>query len=187
MQCNIDKIALRMQMKERRRSLLKDEKESKSRTICAAFAALDSFVDAKTVCVYMDAFNEVQTFYIIDECKKQSKTVVIPVVDGADIYLSPLTETFRKGTFGIREPLQVRKFPKEKVDIFAVPALAFDCRGGRVGFGGGYYDKLLKGTDGTKVGLCYGFQLVDRIETEGHDILMDYVITEGRVICCAKE
>ena len=187
MQCNIDKNTLRMQMKQRRRSLDKEEKESKSRTICAAFAALDSFANATTVCVYMDAFNEVQTSYLIDECKKQFKTVVVPVVDGDGIYLSPISETFRKGAFGIREPLNVKKFPKEKVDMFAVPALAFDRFGGRVGFGKGYYDKLLKETDGIKVGLCYGFQLVDLINCESHDILMDYIITEEQVICCGKE
>ena len=174
-------------MKKRRKSIQKQEKESKSRTICAAFAALDSFVNATTVCVYMDAFNEVETSYIIDECKKQSKTIVVPVVEGDDIYLSPLTETYRKGAFGIREPMPARKFSKDKVDIFAVPALAFDLYGGRVGFGRGYYDKLLKETAGMKVGLCYEFQVVDFINCESHDILMDYIITEGQVICCGKE
>ena len=185
MQCNTDKNSLRAEMKARRRSLGKEEAESKSRTVCAAFAALDAFRKAEVVCVYMDAFNEVQTKYIIEECKKQSKKTVVPVVDGDDIYLSPLTDTLRAGAFGIREPENGVRFPAEDVDIFAVPALAFDRRGGRVGFGKGYYDKLLKNAPGVKVGLCYGFQIADCIKCENHDILMDYVVTEGQVICCA--
>lgn len=187
MQCNTDKASLRKQMKSRRKSLEREEIESKSRTICAAFAALDEYAKAKTVCVYMDAFNEVQTSYIVDECKKHSKTVVIPVVEGANIYLSPLTDELREGAFGIQEPVSNEIFPKEAVDIFVVPGLAFDLKGGRVGFGKGYYDKLLGGTSAVKVGLCYGFQLTDVICRDNHDISMDYIITEGRVIHCAEE
>ena len=174
-------------MKARRKSLDKYEAESKSRAIGAAFASLEGFSDAEVVCVYMDAFNEVQTSYIIDECEKKSKTVVVPVVDGDDIFLSLLTDSLHSGAFGIREPVKAKEFPKEKVDIFAVPALAFDKNGGRVGFGKGYYDKLLKDTSGVKVGLCYEFQLVDYIKCESHDILMDCVITEGQVIHCGKK
>lgn len=187
MQCNTDKILLREQMRSKRRSMNEEEIQSKSRTICAAFTALDSFAAAETVCVYMDAFNEVQTSYIIEECIRQSKKVVVPVVDGDNIYVSLLTDNVRKGAFGIREPEFSRKFPEEKVDIFAVPGFAFDIYGGRVGFGKGYYDKLLKGTSGVKAGLCYDFQLADCIKRESHDILMDYIVTEGRVIHCAKE
>lgn len=176
-----------MQMKARRRSLGTEDIENKSRAICAAFAALEEFTKAKTVCVYMNAFNEVQTSYIVDECKKYSKTVVVPVVDGDNIYLSPLKGELRKGAFGIQEPCSNEKFPKEVVDIFAVPGLAFDSRGGRVGFGRGYYDKLLDGTWAVKVGLSYGFQLTDGICCDNHDILMDYIITEERVINCAEE
>ena len=186
MQCNIDKNSLRMQMKAKRKELNKEEIESKSRAICAAFASLESFSAAKTVCVYMDAFNEVKTSYIIEECKKYTKDIVVPVVSGDDIYLSPFSAELEKGAFGIWEPADKQVFPKEKVDIFAVPALVFDFSGARVGFGKGYYDKLLKNTEGAKVGLCYEFQLKDSICREEHDILMDYIISERRVICCAE-
>lgn len=187
MQCNIDKTSIRGQMKEKRKLLEKIEIESKSRAICTAFAAMRAFRDANTVSVYMSAFGEVETSYIVDRCKQMNKTVVVPVVDGDNIYLCHFTGITEKGTYGIRVPVSKSVFPAEDVDIFAVPALAFDRRGGRVGFGKGYYDKLLKNTHGVKVGLCYDFQMLDNIPAQEHDIFMDYVITESEMLSCRKD
>ena len=184
MQCNTDKNAIRAFMKEKRKSLIKHDIESKSRAICTAFTALEAFNGAKSVAVYMSAFNEVDTGQIIAECIKQKKDIAVPVVEGKDIYLCKYSQDLVSGAFKIREPLEKIKVDEKNIDLFAVPALAFDKKGGRVGFGKGYYDKLLSGTGGIKVGLLYDFQLTEDLPVEEHDILMDYLITEKQLIEC---
>ena len=184
MQCNTDKNAIRALMKEKRKSLIKQDIESKSRAICTAFTALEAFNNAKYVSVYMSAFNEVDTEHIINECIRQKKEIAVPVIEGDDIYLCKYSPNFVSGAFKIREPEEKIKVDAKDIDIFAVPALAYDKNGGRVGFGKGYYDKLLSGTKGVKIGLLYEFQLVEDLPKEKHDILMDFLITEEQVILC---
>lgn len=184
MQCNTDKNAIRAFMKEKRRSLTEYEKESKSRAICTAFTALKAFKDAKNVCVYMSAFKEPDTSLIIEESLRLGKNVSVPVIDGDKIYLCKYSTETISGAYGIREPEERVRVDVGNVDIFAVPALAFDRKGGRVGFGKGYYDSLLENAKGVKVGILYGFQLIENVPVEKHDVLMDYLITEKQVISC---
>lgn len=91
-----------------------------------------------------------------------------------------------EGPFGLREPdpgTCERVYP-EYIDLALIPGLAFDARGGRLGRGKGYYDRLLGDPRfrGIKVGFCHEWQLVDLVPREAHDIAMDLVIAGGRVI-----
>ena len=70
--------------------------------------------------------------------------------------------------------------------IWLVPGLAFSEDGARLGRGGGYYDRLLNGADGIKVGLLFECQLAAQIPVMDYDIRMDYLLTEARIINCAK-
>jgi 5-formyltetrahydrofolate cyclo-ligase len=90
-----------------------------------------------------------------------------------------------RGAFGIFEPArECPVHPAEEADIIVIPGIAFDTEGRRIGYGKGYYDKALHHLEGKGrlVGFCYDFQLVDRIAGEPHDVLMDMIITERRVI-----
>ena len=82
------------------------------------------------------------------------------------------------------EDHSVKKFDIKNVDLVIVPGIVFDKNVHRIGYGYGYYDRFLvrlrKGT--IKVGLCYDFQLVDKIQDEKHDVAMDILITERRVL-----
>jgi len=188
MQCNINgKDRLRREMKSKRRSLSPAEVEKLSREACDLLFETEFFSKSEVVCVYMSAFNEVDTKYITEKCLKLQKTVIVPVVDGDDIYPAVYDENTKKGAFGISEPVNKTQHSKYDIDLFIIPGLAFGRCGERVGFGKGYYDKLLKNTDGIKTGFLYDFQLTDEIETEKHDIYMDYLITESKVIDCALQ
>ena len=68
-----------------------------------------------------------------------------------------------------------------------MPGIAFDKHGARVGFGKGCYDKFLAKTQAVKVGFCYDFQLCDEIETDKHDILMDYLVSEKGILKIGKK
>ena len=67
-------------------------------------------------------------------------------------------------------------------DLAVVPGIAFDHLGHRIGFGKGYYDKLLAAKDSPKIGLAYNFQVVEPFEPLPHDVAMDLIITENETI-----
>ena len=93
--------------------------------------------------------------------------------------IDELTEV---GTYQIKEPISSEKYNKEDIEIIFIPGLAFDKRGYRLGYGGGYYDQYLSDFNGKKVGLGYFNQLVDKLESDSFDIKIDVLITEKRII-----
>lgn len=83
------------------------------------------------------------------------------------------------GSFGILEPAEhLPAIAISEIDAFICPGLAFDPRGGRLGRGRGYYDRILADAreDALKIGVCFEFQLVEDTFAEPHDIHMDHVI-----------
>jgi 5-formyltetrahydrofolate cyclo-ligase len=89
---------------------------------------------------------------------------------------------WHKGAFGILEPLRAPQAAPDRLRVVLVPGLAFDARGGRLGHGRGHFDRLLSQTGGLLVGLCMEQRLVEAVPLEPHDIPMDAVATEKRMI-----
>lgn len=108
-------------------------------------------------------------------------TVALPVVDGADLAVVDVTDdtAFVPGWHGVPEP--VGPPAAGPVDLVVVPALTLDRRGGRLGYGGGHYDRFLAraGAGATTVGAVYDAQLVDEVPTLPHDVRLDLVVTEA--------
>ena len=76
------------------------------------------------------------------------------------------------------------------MDLIIVPGIVFDVKGNRLGFGKGYYDRFLSPSanfKAVKIGLAYEFQVVPKIDAQPHDITMDYIITEKRIIDCKNK
>jgi 5-formyltetrahydrofolate cyclo-ligase len=130
-----------------------------------------------------------------------SKAIGKSFVEGKKVYL-PKTWTRERrltfhrvysfsdlvpGPFGLLEPN-----PKNEeadlgsLNVMFIPGLAFDVRGFRLGYGGGFYDKVLKETSAIKVGVCYSFQLVESLPVEPHDVPVDLILTEHGIIQCQK-
>ena len=86
--------------------------------------------------------------------------------------------------YGFQEPKVHIPIDKRSVEVFIVPGVVFDMSGHRIGYGQGWYDALLKGTDAIKIGLCFQSQIIDKVPAEEHDIPMDYIITERGVFRC---
>ncbi len=89
------------------------------------------------------------------------------------------SEELVPGAYNILEPREgLDKFAPEKIDLFLCPGLGFDPHGGRIGRGMGFYDRVLElaRPDAVKLGVCFGFQLVEEVEMEDHDIRMNGVI-----------
>ena len=87
------------------------------------------------------------------------------------------------GAFGIREPaLTAPVAPVERIELFAVPGLAFDRSGNRLGWGMGHYDATLSDNlEATRVGLAYEAQIVDRVPRGDHDLPMNIIVTDAGI------
>lgn len=135
---------------------------------------------ARIVAAYAPIRNEVPTQGIVQGLTKFGCRVVYPRIQGCglDFAGGELIE----GRWGIPEPQAGKSVPISQVDAVLVPGVAFDERGARIGQGGGYYDRAMRGFDGLIIGLAYEFQLSKRIPEDEHDIRCNWVVTESRLI-----
>ena len=104
-------------------------------------------------------------------------------------------EEVEPGAYGIPEPKKefIRRVDPDTVDLFVLPGVAFDVHGGRLGYGAGYYDRILVGTAPSRdflrvslIALAFELQLVDRVPSSVHDVRVHKIVTEERVIECRK-
>lgn len=167
------------------------DKDAVSRLICQRFAALSEYARAATVMGYVHMRNEVRTRSFLPDILAQGKRLVVPYCVGDELALFCLhdMDELALGTFGILEPKpelrnrEDRRIDVTEVDLIMVPGVAFDHRGGRVGHGKGYYDRLLRQArpDTSLVALAFECQLFPEIPMQPHDVFMDKVVTETAV------
>ena len=170
-------------MTEQRKNLDADTVVASSRKIAENLSKLGAFRSAQTVSLYLAIGNEVDLEALSALCWAQGKQVVIPVfnteTNGYELAEWNPETLLATGKYGIREPRDPMTMPLETVDFMAVPGLAFDRHGNRLGRGGGHYDRLMAGFEGFSAGAAYGFQIVDAIPVDPHDIPLDAVVTES--------
>lgn len=185
------KSKIRSQMMEARDSQPMPEIDEKSRLIEERFLSLPLVEKANSIFIYNSIRGEVKTRGIIEKLFMQGKTVAVPVVncDTNEIIISKLNslDELKKGMFGIPEPAKTEPMALNEIDVIVIPGIAFDEKGTRIGHGFGFYDKFL-GTIKEKpiVALAYELQLLQEIPCEDHDIKVDKIVTEKRVIECGK-
>ncbi|MBC8500897.1 MAG: 5-formyltetrahydrofolate cyclo-ligase [Nanoarchaeota archaeon] len=179
------KQTLRKEILVKRDSLSKDLVASKSNRIKKILFDLEEFVDSRKVHCYVSIDNEVQTHVLIKEIS-ESKKVFIPYVDGDEIKQTRFLgfNKLKRGTFGILEPINPTQ-EDTNPDIVIVPGIVFDESGHRIGYGKGYYDKFLEENyDVLKIGLAFEFQILKGLPIDSHDVPVDIIITEKRIIKC---
>jgi len=164
------------------------DKDLLSRTICGKLADLAEYQRARTVMFYIDFGCEVRTRLFLSDVLGREQRIVIPYCLAGQIELFPLQsfDELELGTYGILEPkrgLQERpdrRVDPSELDMIVVPGLAFDRRGGRLGRGKGYYDKLLENVspNTTLAALAFECQIVAEVPMAPHDVQVDKVITE---------
>lgn len=137
-----------------------------------------AFQMAEKILMYHSLPDELETRRFLKKWK-DIKKFFLPRVNGVNLELLPYDETkLEIGSFYIEEPTGNDLHPIEEIELIIVPGVAFDSQGRRLGRGKGFYDRLLKSSKATKIGIGYEFQLVDQLPSEPHDIPMDIVITE---------
>jgi len=183
------KAALRAAVLARRRA--RPDAEDASRAILERVRTLPAYRAARVVLLYVSARSEVRTGPALGAARAEGKTVAVPYCVGDELALFRWTDPgeLAPGAFGILEPRpELRGRPDRLVrptdlDAVLVPGIAFDRRGGRLGSGRGFYDRLLSRVrpDATLIGAAFDCQLVDRVPVDPWDVSLDHVVTETAI------
>ena len=179
----MDKKALRAEIRRRKTSYTPAELAAMSRQICDSILDDGVFWASHYILLYSPLPDEVDVTPLISAAFNAGKTVFLPVVDGENLVLRHFTgfEAMTTGSFNISEPTG-EIYPLSdyhKIDLALIPGMAFDAQRNRLGRGKGYYDRLLPLlSNAYKAGVCFGFQIIDKIECEVWDVRMDEVWRE---------
>ncbi|MGB5685180.1 MAG: 5-formyltetrahydrofolate cyclo-ligase [Candidatus Electrothrix sp.] len=171
------------------------QRRSKSEQIQALLLEQSIFVHAKHLFLYVHFRSEVETVTLIEHCLARGKKVSVPVTLRKESRLLSVQITdpamqLKPGCFGILEPTEKQiaraTVDSAEIDAVLVPGSVFDPLGGRLGYGGGYYDRFLTqdAPQARRIGLAYALQMVNQVPMEDHDQYMDIIITEQQVYTC---
>jgi 5-formyltetrahydrofolate cyclo-ligase len=151
--------------------------------------ALPEYMNAKVVLTYMGFGTEIETQWFLERIVADGKIAVLPRVDRASqsliLHSASGVAELMTSKWGIREPSNdAPVMPIANVDFVLMPGVAFDRTGNRLGYGRGYYDKLIAAANPalTRVAAGYGCQIVDRVPVDSHDQKVQRIITENEII-----
>lgn len=185
------KQELRIEITNKIKALSADELIERKSAIQQRLFEFANFLESKITLLYVNCENEVPTRDIIKNAYDYGKIVILPAFDTEKFKMKLLKvdnpeKDLIKGPRGLLEPdpKRCKTVPIDCIDIAIVPGVALDEKGGRVGSGEGYYDRLIPALPQTarKVGLAFEEQLVPLIPMESHDKHVDIIITNKRVI-----
>lgn len=170
----------------RRDGLSTETREALAARVHARFLALPEVAGAGTVLAFWSFGSEVPTQPLLAALHERGARVLLPRIVAGDLELrtyapgDPLTET----SFGAREPSEGVVVAPGAVDVICTPSVAFDRAGRRVGYGGGFYDRLFPAApEAARIGIAFGVQVVDGDLPEGHfDLQVDAVVTEDETL-----
>lgn len=174
----MDKQSLRLQLKNIRKNII--SRNEKNQKISDNILSLIS--SQKEILIYINAFTEVNTLDLCEKLINENIAVYVPkCVNENDMifYKIKSLEQLKKGRYGILEPLKNLEILKNKDYMYClVPGLGFDLNGYRIGYGKGYYDKLLSENKLISIGVCYSEQIVEKLPIQNHDQRLNYIITD---------
>jgi 5-formyltetrahydrofolate cyclo-ligase len=178
------KRLLRQELRQKLDQLKPAERVRRGSELLGQLLKHPKFVQAKTFLSYVGVGLEVETWPLVEEALRRGKRVFIPRVDEEKkkLWMIEITgkEELRPSRYGILEPA----FRKERLgdpatlELAVIPGLGFDRQGGRLGRGGGYFDRFLReAMQAYKIGLAFECQLLDSVPQAGHDVRVDEVLT----------
>lgn len=175
-----------------KRSKISDNKVSSwSEKIRDKFLEIPQLVKAKKIMAYASMRKEIESYELLEDLLEQDYLLYLPytrknVTDLGVAQISDLDKDLKSGVFGVMEPItkiRSQEVPSD-LDIIIVPGACYTAAGYRIGYGGGYYDSFLSKHAGEalKVGFCYDCLILDSIPVEEHDVPVDLIITDKRII-----
>ncbi len=179
------KKSIRKLVKEKKDILSRTERQNLDSIIFNKVINSEDYKNSDTIFIFVSYNNEVDTHKIIKQALKDEKVLCVPRIiskeEGMDIVQIKTFEDLKQGSYGILEPKDSKlKVEEKSIDLSYLPGLAFDIKGGRVGYGGGFYDRFLVKVreDSKKIGLAYKFQVFSEVPMDKHDVFIDGIITD---------
>ena len=182
----IKKDEIRRQILEKRNNLSSKEVDKKSELIIENLTPY--LKNAQNIMIFMDMKNEVRITKLMEFYPK--KSFFIPKITDSknrEMKINKYEENeLVLHKFGYYESYSSDFYNENILDIVIVPAVVFDLEKNRIGFGGGYYDTFLKKIRGENkkvlfIGICYDFQIIEKVPSEEHDVVLDFVVSESRI------
>ena len=176
----MNKKEMRAHIRAQKRAMTEAQIVSASARLGEKFRACELYRDAKTIYGYLPYNQEVRTVPMLEQAIRDGKRVAVPKCYGEEmrfIYINDFVAEVAPGYANIPEPIADSPVADDKTALVLMPGLAFDPAGHRIGYGGGFYDRFLAAEPNhPTLALCYGFQMVDHLQTEEFDIPVDLVL-----------
>ena len=176
----MNKKEMRAQIRAKKRAMTESQIVSASARLGEQFRACELYRNAKTIYGYLPYNQEVRTVPMLEQAIADGKRVAVPKCYGEEmrfIYINDFVTEVAPGYANIPEPVADGPVADDTTALVLMPGLAFDPQGHRIGYGGGFYDRFLANEpDHPTLALCYGFQMVEHLETEEFDIPVDQVL-----------
>jgi 5-formyltetrahydrofolate cyclo-ligase len=186
------KKTIRRRVLAARDALPDDERRRKSKTIVERALLLPEIANATTLMAFASFGSEVDTGELIATAVATGKIVYLPRVLAprlmTAVRVADPAQDLEPGTWGIPEPRDVLpQADPQALDAVVVPGVVFDVDGARYGYGGGFYDSYLPLTRSgvPRLSLAFDLQVVEELPLAPHDLTVDVIVTETRVIRCA--
>lgn len=182
------KNQLRLELKTARKAVA--DRTDKDLKIANMLFSLNLYRQADLILCYASLCDEISTDYIITHSLSLGKRVALPYClsnNGLmNFYEIKSLSDVAVGTFGVREPVIEKCEPINDFSnsLIIVPALAYDNKGYRLGYGKGYYDRFLQKHSLNSIGLCYNSFIQKEIPINQYDKSVDFVITENAILDC---
>lgn len=181
-------------MRRRRRALSAGAQRAAARRLAQRVARRPWFLHARSVAFYLAADGEIDPGLLLQRALELGKRVYLPVLrPGGGLWFGVYRPgvAMRANRFGIAEPLRHLRRDGSRLDLVLMPLVAFDRRGGRLGMGGGFYDRTFAGARSGRrrprlVGLAHSFQEVDTLPCESWDVPLAAVTTEREWIAVRR-
>lgn len=186
------KARLRKKLKLLRAQVTPGMAEAASQSVWNIFAKLPEFKKVKGIGAFASTPHEINTFSILEGSLESGKNLFLPRVakdkTHFDYYLVTSLKNLETGRFGIPEPTGGHPAAWEELDLVLVPGLAFDKTGNRLGYGQGYYDRILPRLKKTclTIGLSYSFQVDDQVPVSPTDVPVKALLTEKGFSYCSS-
>ena len=180
----VSKEDIRKEILKKRKSLPAHVREDYDRAILSKLKTLEELKEARTILLYCATNGEPDVTALFEDLKSIGKRVAFPKVEGSEIVPVAVEglSCLSPGTFNIPEPTEGEIIEPMDLDLVVCPGIAFDREGYRVGFGKGYYDRLLERVSAVAVGVAYSFQVLEFVPRDSWDKPMNLVVTEKELI-----
>ena len=185
------KRQVRGRVREARDALSAAERAVSSTEIARRFMDLPEVAGARAVMLFSSFGSEADTAQIIEGLAVQGVTTALPRIVEGELQVrsyAPGDETIQT-SFGAREPAEGAILDPTSLDVVLTPGVAFDRSGRRIGYGGGFYDRFLLHTrpGATRIGICFGVQLLDEeLPAASFDLPVEIVVTESETLRCPR-